>query len=394
MSKIEMMKKRKKLKKINKSIVWFSMMLLLVLLTGCKKESQNGEENAGTPTPTTQPLVTLPVEDVTDEDSSGTDTENTEDNSIIQDYYPIQADTEYVYTGEGNEYASYRRYTDFVDSTNNKIQTRTNNGGTETVRVIEIKDGKISVVSIVNECYYRDNIMDNNTAALEEPDILLMEPLVQGTKWTTPEGDNRFISGTEVPIETPTGSYKAIEVTTESEDSTTKDYYVPQVGLVKELFQSEAMEVSSTLSEINTATPFTQTMEVFYPDSDGKIYVEPITLTFHTGDDTKEIMQEALRKEGSKDSYLQLASANTIINSLKLGEGNIVNVDFSTEFVQEMNLGAGYEELLLQSVTNTLGNYYWVQKVNITLDGKPYESGHVLMKEGETFTVDMEKVVR
>jgi hypothetical protein len=236
--------------------------------------------------------------------------------------------------------------------------------------------------------------MDNNTAALEEPDILLMEPLVQGTKWTTPEGDNRFISGTEVPIETPTGSYKAIEVTTESEDSTTKDYYVPQVGLVKELFQSEAMEVSSTLSEINTATPFTQTMEVFYPDSDGKIYVEPITLTFHTGDDTKEIMQEALRKEGPKDSYLQLASANTIINSLKLGEDNIVNVDFSTEFVQEMNLGAGYEELLLQSVTNTLGNYYWVQKVNITLDGKPYESGHVLMKEGETFTVDMEKVVR
>jgi hypothetical protein len=392
MTKIE---KMKKIKRVNKSIVWIGMLLLCILLTGCKKENQNGEDNAGTPTPTTQPLVTLPVEDVTDEDSTGTDTENEEDNNVtLQDYYPVQADTEYVYTGEGNEFASYRRYTDFIDSTNNKIQTRTNNGGTETVRVIEIRDGKISVVSIVNECYYRDNIMDSNTAAMEEPEILLMEPLVQGTAWKTPEGDNRFISGIEVSIETPVGSYKAIEVTTESEDSITKDYYVPQVGLVKELFQSEAMEVSSTLSEINTATPFTQIMEVFYPDSDEKIYVEPITLTFRTGDDTKEIMQEALRIEGSKDSYLQLASANTIINSLKLDADNIVNVDFSTEFVQEMNLGAGYEELLLQSVTNTLGNYYGAQKVSITLDGKPYESGHVLMKKGETFTVDMDKVVR
>lgn len=392
MTKIE---NRKKLKRVNKSIVWIGMLLLCVLLTGCRKENQKGEDNAGTPTPTTQPLVTLPVEDVTDEDSSGTDTENEEDNNFtLQDYYPVQADTEYIYAGEGNEFASYRRYTDFIDSTNNKFQTRTNNGGTETVRVIEIKDGKISVVSIVNECYYRDNIMDRKSTAMEEPEILLMEPLVQGTAWKTSEGDNRFISGTEVSIETPVGSYKAIEVTTESEDSTTKDYYVPQVGLVKELFQSEEMEVSSTLSEINTATPFTQIMEVFYPDSDEKIYVEPITLTFGTGDDTKEIMQEALRKDGSKDSYLQLASANTIINSLNLDANNIVHVDFSTEFVQEMNLGAGYEELLLQSVTNTLGNYYGAKEVSITLDGKPYESGHVLMKEGETFTVDMEKVVR
>jgi hypothetical protein len=386
----EIMKKIKKMKKLVLSI---SMVLLLILLTGCKKDNQN---NADTTTPTqqpmvtTQPTVTPTVEDVTDEDNE----DITGGNFTIQDFYPLQADVEYVYEGEGNEYASYHRYTDFVDPETNKIQTRTNNGGTETVRVIEIKDGKISVVSIINECYYRENIMDNETAVLAEEEILLMEPLVMGTQWTLPDGRKRTITGTNVPIETPSGSYKTIEVMTDSEEYTTKDYYAPKVGLVKEIFLSGEMEVSSTLSDINTEAPYTQSMEVFYPASDEKIYVEPITLTFHTGDDTKEIIQEVLRKEGSKESYLPLASANTIINSLDLDENNIVHLDFSKEFVQEMNLGAGYESLLLQSVTNTLGNYYGVSKVLITLDGKLYESGHVLMKEGETFEVNMEDVVR
>jgi hypothetical protein len=374
---VVMMKKKK-------MILSISMVLLFVVLTGCKKDNQSGEDIAVTPTITPQPTVTQPAEDPTEE----------ENNLTIKDYYPIQADAEYVYAGEGNEYASYHRYTDFVDITNNKFQTRTNNGGTETVRVIEIKDGKISVVSIVNECYYRDNIMETESAILEEPDVLLMEPLVVGTQWSTPDGSKRYISGTEVTVETPLGDFKAMEVTTESKDSTTKYYYVPKVGLVKELFQSNEMEVSSTLSEINTETPFIQTIDVFYPDADEKIYVETVNVKFHTGDETKVILQEVLSKKGSKDSYLQLASEKTQVNSLYLGEDNIVYVDFSNEFIQDMNLGAGYELSVLQGVTNTLGNYYGTQKVQITVDSKPYESGHVSMKEGEFFEVNLENVVR
>ena len=83
-----------------------------------------------------------------------------------------------------------------------------------------------------------------------------------------------------------------------------------------------------------------------------------------------------------------------MINSLYLGDDQIVYVDFSDEFVTEMNAGSGYEQLILQGITNTLGNYYGVNKVYITLEGKPYESGHVLMKKGETFEVDMDQVVR
>ncbi len=413
---MKIMKNKKYVKKIMLSI---SIILLIALQTGCGNKNNN-EDNTDIVTPTTKPIVTLPAEVTPGENTTVDETEDTTEETLsLLEYYPMKADTEYVYEGEGNEYASFVRYTDFLDEENGKIQTRTNNGGTETVRVIEIKDGKLSVISIINECYYRDNIMDdtktvanaNTTAntktttnantttitddsAKEETEILLMEPLVKGTQWTLSDGRKRYISETEVKVETPSGSYKALEVTTESTDSNTKDYYAYGVGLVKTIFEAEDMEVSSSLSEINSDTPFTQVIDVFYPDADEKIYVEPVTLTFHTGDITRLILQETLKKEATKETYLPLASTNTKINSLYLGEDNIVYVDFSAEFVQEMNAGAGYELLILQSVTNTLGNYYGVQKVYITLEGKPYESGHVIMKKGETFEVNMDAVVR
>jgi spore germination protein GerM len=220
-----------------------------------------------------------------------------------------------------------------------------------------------------------------------------MEPLVKGTEWKLPDGRKRYISGTEVTVDTPSGKYSTIEVTTEEDGGKSLDYYAPEVGLVKSVYISGDMEVTSTLSKINTNTPFTQEISIFYPDSDEKIYVEPLTLTFRTGDDTRLILEEALHQEAAKESYLPLASSNTSINELYLDKDNIVHVDFSTDLVKDMNAGAGYETLILQSITNTLGSYYGVDQVIITMDGKPYESGHILMKEGETLKVDMDKVI-
>lgn len=375
---------------MKRRLLSISIVVLLMIFSGCNK-NKAGNENLNTTTTPTPPITTLTPEEVTDEDTSGTDADQENNTLKLQNYYPIQADTEYVYEGKGNEYASYNVFTDFVDSVNNKVQTRMNNGGSETVKVIEIKDGKVSVIFIKSECYYRDNFMSET--AIKDPEILLMEPLKKGTKWTLPDGNKRYISAMDVEVETPSGKYKAIEVTTEYEDSTTKDYYAPQVGHVKSEFSSGDMEVSSTLSEIKTNTPFTQRIAVYYPDTDEKIHAETLTLSFRTGDITRKVLQVALRQKAIKESYLQLVSPKTSINSLYLGDDNIVYLDFSADFVNDMNLGAGFESAVLQCITNTLGNYYGVDKVYITIDSKPYASGHILMKKGETFKVNMDSVV-
>lgn len=364
-----------------KKIIAITILALFAfMIVGCKNKQPSAGNNSDS-VPTNQPTVTAaPTQGAQNISTS------------VKDYYPMSADTEYVYTGEGNEFAFYNRYTDFLDAANNRIQTRTDNGGTETVRVIEVKDGKLSVIKTVSECYYRDNFMDN-AAADTSSEVLLMEPLVQGTQWTLPNGDKRYISAVGVSVETPSGKYAALEVTTEAKDSTTKDYYAPQVGLVKSVFTSGDSTVTSTLSEIKTNTPFTQTINVYYPDSDGKLHAVPIQISFKTGDITGQVLEAAITGLTKKADYLTIASTNTKINSLYLGDDKIVHVDFSPEFVTEMNAGAGYEQAILQCITNTLGNYYGTDQVLITVSGKPYESGHILMKEGETFKVDMSKVV-
>lgn len=363
-------------------LITVCMVLFLVLLSGCNKNKQNGGDNTNN-VPTTQPTVT-PV--------AAEPTQKAQETKTVADYYPLLADTEYIYTGDGSEYASFNRYTDFIDEVDNRIQIRTDNGGTETVKVIEIKDGMLSVIKAVNECYYRDNFIENLTAD-GNSEVLLKEPLVQGTEWTLADGSKRSISAVDVPIETPSGNYQALEVTTQYSDSVTKDYYAPQVGLVKSIFNPGDSQVTSTLSEIKTNTPFTQTLSLYYPDSDEKIHVEPVTLNFKTNDNTRQVIQDTICKKADNESYLPLASTNTKINSLYLGTDNIVYVDFSPELVTDMNAGSGIELSILQCITNTLGNYYGTDQVYITVDGKPYESGHIQKKQGETFKVDLSNVV-
>ena len=53
-----------------------------------------------------------------------------------------------------------------------------------------------------------------------------------------------------------------------------------------------------------------------------------------------------------------------------------------------MNAGGGLESAILKCITNTLGDYYNVDKVSITLNGKSYASGHIILNENETLKVD------
>ncbi len=373
---------------MKKRIMLSVMLILAALLSACGKQGQQEENNTVTATPTSAPVLTLPAKDVPEENEVKDSSD--EDLLKVENYYPFEANTEYIYAGEGNEYAGFSRYIDYIDQKNHRLQTRTTNGGTETVRVIEVADGKVSVNYIVNECYYRENFLDRSSG--EEGEILLMEPLVEGTEWTLPDGRKRYISQTKVQVVTPYGTFDALEVTTQDSESITKDYYGFGVGLVKTVFTSDALEVVSTLSEVNKDTAFTRTISLYHPGIDETIYADKTQISFQTGEDSENVLEKLLKKEATDDTYLPLLGPNVEINDIYLDKEGIVNVDFSTDFVKEMNAGAGYESLILQSIVNTLGDYYGASQVSITLGGKLYESGHILMKEGETFRVNFDDV--
>ncbi|MPW25891.1 hypothetical protein GC105_08820 [Alkalibaculum sp. M08DMB] len=361
---------------MKKSIIIVILIFVLILAIGCTNNIGTSPED--------------PNEVDTPSELPGDESPSEKELLAIEDYISFESDQNYIYVGEGNEYASYTVFTDYIDNNTNRIQTRINNGGTESIDVIEIKEGKLSVLLSKKESYYRDNLLNVVDSDDVDHEILLMEPLEKGTQWTLSENRIRYISQINVEIQTSLDNYKAIEVTTEGPHSVIKDYYAPRVGLVKTVFSSEGLEVTSTLSEIKIDAPFTKELDVFYPHEDGKIYKEHNSLNFYTNDISRIKIQELLRKEAPKESYINLISANTQINTLYLGQDDIAYIDLSKEFIDDMNLGASYESMVLQSITNTIGNYYGVQRVYLTVENNPYESGHILLRQGETISVNMD----
>lgn len=364
------------------------MSLLLLLFDGCAKNNEDSKTSEPTQAPKVTLSVTPPQEDTKDEAEVVP-----EDSLTLSDYLPVLADVVYVFEGTGNEYASFQRGVDFINTKENKVQFRTDNGGTQTIEVIQLKDQAISVAYKMEEAYYRDNLTDK-AYAQEDQEILLKEPLLVGTSWNRKDGSKCSITGVNQKVNTPSGQYYAIEVTTEYKDSTTKEYYAPMLGLVMREFESGATKVSSKLSKINQNTTFDQKISVYLPGMDEKIHKTELMISFHTNDITRLVLENALREMKVKEEYLPLISTATTIKSLYKGTDQIAYIDFSRDFIKDMSAGSGYEAMILQCITNTVGDYYNVKKVQITVDGKLYESGHIAMKKGETFRVDLSIVVK
>lgn len=351
---------------MKKIILIISILVSLVLLNSCANKDGVKPGGDNTPTPPAPKAEVL----------------------TIKDYFAQKENSKYVYEGQGNEYASYTVFMDY--KAGNRVQLRSNNGGTETVKVLENNDGELRILLSRGECYYRENLTQAPSSKVE---ILLKEPLAIGTSWTLTDNRERSITNLQVEVTTPLGTYKTLEVTTVGKEDKIVDYYAPNIGLVKSVFTSNGVEVSSTLSKLETNVPVIQTVKFYFPNTNvDKLYYVNKELSFRTNDITKIILENAF-KELPKGDVAKVLGPNVKIKSLYLNQDNRVYIDFTKEFLNEMNAGSSYENLILQSITNTIGTYYGVDKVSITIEGNPYVSGHIAMNKGEFFPVNLTNCV-
>jgi spore germination protein GerM len=131
-------------------------------------------------------------------------------------------------------------------------------------------------------------------------------------------------------------------------------------------------------------------MQFYFPNLDmGKIFIKNKEVFFQTNDSTSQVLEEAY-KAAIVSNVGEVFTTNTKINSLFLNSDNKVEIDLNSAFLTEMNAGAEYESMILQSLANTFGQYYGVEEVILTIDGKPYASGHIEMQEGESIKVNYE----
>ncbi|WP_019849506.1 GerMN domain-containing protein [Desulfitobacterium sp. PCE1] len=348
----------------------FTVLLALLFLGGCGIKQDNSPNGSNTGEPQNN-------------------NEQPAQEDLLANYLAYQENTKYVYEGQGNEYASFTTYVDYIKG--GKVQLRTNNGGTETVRVLGLDAGRMIQLLAQGETYYREDLTQSSSLNTSG-DVLLKEPLTKGTSWTLADNRKRTITNVNMDLSTPSGNYKVIEVTTEGKDNTITDYYAPNVGLVKTVYKgTDGYEVISTLSKLEKDTPLVQNVKVYDPNiNDDKIYTTQTQLSFKTNDITKQIFEEEFKKQAN---HGRLIGDNVKIKSLYLNQDGRVYIDFTKNFVREMNAGSGYEGMILQSIVNTLGNYYGASEVYLTLEGEPYASGHIEMKKGEFFKVNMDNVI-
>ncbi len=352
--------------------------LILLLLTaalfvtGCAAPNANGSVQ-------TPPFTTMPVPETNQPSASPPAA-----GELVSDYFPVLENVRLTYEGVGNEYASYVSDTEFAQG--NKVQRRIDNGGTVSSRVFKWENGRLTRVLSVPEAYVRMNYLSAPEAEADA-EILLQEPLAAGTAWDVPAG-RRTITGTDVSVSTPSGSYRALEVTTQGTDSKTIDYYAKGAGLVKSVFQSGDMVIESSLARIEKDEPFLQVVRLYYPGQDGTgRYYREVQLAMATNMALDAAVAEAYMVE-PKGNVGRVFTPGTRILSLSRSEDNVILLDLNQAFITERTGSKAYEEGVLHCVADTFGNLLLSDKVLLTVEGKPYASSQVTLQEGEILTVD------
>lgn len=306
----------------------------------------------------------------------------------IEEYYPFVKNRNMEYKGIGNEYAAMNTFVEFMED--DLVQIKKSNAGTDVVTILEYKDGNLMEVFAESEFYHIENMLDANR---NMENILLKEPLEIGNSWKDKDGNKVEITALDMDIETPLENYKALEVTTEyKEGANKKDYYAKDIGFVASIYEDGEFKVETLLEKIEDK-PMDIPIKVYYPTSEdiGSKY-ELREIKFNTNDNPRLILEKLLKNPDS-EKLLPPISQGASIKSISLDRDNWnVKIDLSQEFTSEMNAGSSYEIEIINSIVNTLGNFYDVERVYLTVEGNPYESGHLQLLEDEYFEVDIEGI--
>lgn len=314
---------------------------------------------------------------------------NVDDSISVLEYFPFLEDTILEYSGEGNEFAAQSIYFEYIEG--NRAQIKISNSGTNIIKILELKDGALSEIYLEGEFYHIENMI--NTKA-QKQEIILKEPLELGNTWYTQDGYEKEITDLNIVIDTPYNALEAIEVTTTFEEGRyQKDYYSRGIGLVARLYIDGDYKVTTLLNSIKKDS-INQEILVYYPlKESGKTVFIQDKLSFNTNDKIEKLIENKLKYPPSERLGLSLP-IGVVVNSIRLDRSEwIVKIDFSSELLTDLNAGSAYEYEILKSLVNTLGKYYDTDKVYISIDGMPYESGHFAIKEGEVFKVDIEDIV-
>ena len=316
---------------------------------------------------------------------------NNEIVGTIEDFFPFVEGATYIFVSDdliGNQ----EYFTSYVNG--NKMQQRITAHNNETTVVLENSNGKlVQTFSFLEHYLYEDVTKAYENMSL----VILSEPLKLDHSWdrgTSPIGENfgtSTITSIDSVVETPMGTFNAIEVTTEMENGIETAYYARDIGLIKIDYTTTSPDATITvvsyLDDIIMGQGFEVTQEFYFLDNMLMDFVaEERELKIGANHNFIGMFENELRRVNSEDA-LPILNADTNINYIQIDRRNsLVTVDFSSNFLDNVS-GSTQEDMVLQALASTFGRFYNVDNFLITLDGNNYESGHFSFDEDNLITV-------
>lgn len=175
----------------------------------------------------------------------------------IDDYFPAEPGMRWEYQGEGMEYASFTREVLYRDG--DLVQIMVDNGGTRMAQIYEIKEDRVIRQYAEAEVYDDRNLLASDWSHHEfrgiPADILRLPG--ESDTWTSLDGTvTSTLVSWDAVVQTPAGTFEDVIVILNRHQGSTGEvyeYYAPNVGLVKQEFNSEGYIVTSELVRFITS---------------------------------------------------------------------------------------------------------------------------------------------
>lgn len=179
----------------------------------------------------------------------------------VRAYLPAWPDLTYYFTGDGMEFATFRRKITFVASGLVQIEDLS---GTNLARVVECTENELRVIWSEEEFYDEHSLLnpvpsEGNSDGRAENLILLKAPLKKGNFWVD-EAFKREIIKVKQVVSVPLGSFHDVVVvkveSLENDNIVRYEYYAKNIGLIKQesvyAQEGKTHTIKSALTDLST----------------------------------------------------------------------------------------------------------------------------------------------
>lgn len=284
----------------------------------------------------------------------------------VANYYPVAKDSRWVYSDAYNPESTLCVTVDFIKDKTYQMRYAYNDFSL--VKVLLGEETLYEVASV------EDAFMKTDYTLLRQyKDAFIKLPIQKGTTWTLQNGATRTIVATDKLLNTPMKVYEVIEVRTVHDTYEEVHYYAEKVGLVGYTYESDTQKRALRLEQYETNAPHKQAVTIFYPNKEEQ-RLEPVAqvVSIMTNEEPKHFLTDLLSMTPDVAMLQPLPDDAEILAIYRREEEGGITVDLSK----------GYEAyrvedrtLAVDSVVQSIGQYYDVDYVTLTINGVVYKEG-------------------